>query len=216
MLFRGEPLVDPTGNDLMSTEAVLLMTSCLVVFALFVLALLVTVLIATSQLDFEQISLNSYWEPKLAFVLSASDLGVTKEEHSDGKDGMEAKMAQNWDMFMLTIFGGELAKGKNWYAKPLPSKILSCTIAIFVVPVWIILGIVSLGLLWPPQLRIWLFRPHGNSEKNTHETKKHSRPQASDIHGEIMQMKLMSYERSIEVEKELSELKELLYMVLHE
>jgi hypothetical protein len=66
MLFRGEPLADPLGASPMSTDAVLLVMACLVIFAMFVLALLVTVLTAALQLDFEQIALNSYWEPKLA------------------------------------------------------------------------------------------------------------------------------------------------------
>jgi hypothetical protein len=216
MLFRGEPLVDPLGASPMSTDAVLLVMACLVIFAMFVLALLVTVLIAASQLDFEQIALNSYWEPKLAFILSAEDFGVAKEDHSDRKNGIEAKLAQSWDIFMLTIFGGELAKVANWYAKPFSSKILAWTTAIFVVPAWIILGIFSLGLLWPPQLRLWLFRPHGIGDEGRNACVAKKQSTASDIRSEIMQIKLMSYERSIEVEKELRELKELLYMAMQE
>jgi hypothetical protein len=218
MLARGAPLVDPTGEHALSTEAVLLLMSFLVIFAIFLLALLVTVLIGASQLDSDQIALNSYWEPKLAFSLSSGDFGVVRQQHSDHKEGLEAKKAQMWDLFMLTIFGGEPAKGTNWYTRPLPSKILGWLTAISVVPVWTIVGFFTLGLLWPPQLRHLLFRPRGISEKEriAQTTKEQSRPQISDIRGEIMQMKLMSYERSNEVEKQLRELKELLYTAMQE
>lgn len=218
MLGRGGSLVDPTGVERLSTEAVLLVTMFLLVFAIFLLALLVTVLIAASHLDFDQIALNAYWEPKLAFVLSAGDLGVASGDFSDRKEGFEAKKAQMWDVFLLTLLGGEPVKGANWFARPLPSKVFTLVTAMFVVPLWFMLGLCSLGLLWPPQLRLWLFRPQGICEKErcAQVTAEQSRPQISDIRTEIVQMKLMSYERSMAQEHELRELKELLLIAMQE
>jgi hypothetical protein len=35
--------------------------------------------------------------------------------------------------------------------------VLKKTVAIFVIPPWLILGFVTVGILWPPQVREWLF-----------------------------------------------------------
>lgn len=218
MLSRGESLVDPTGVKRLSTEAGFLFAAFLAICAIFLLALLVTVLVATSQLDFDQIALNSYWEPKLAFVLLSEDFGIAVGEYSVRMNDFEARKEQLWDVYMLAMFGGEPAKGEYWFAQPLSSKVLTVASGMFVVPLWIVLGSFSAGWLWPRQLRLWLFRPLGSYgiERKATDMPEQSSLQSSDIRSEIVQMKLMSFERSNEVEKELRELKELLIIAMQE
>jgi hypothetical protein len=217
LLIRGEPLVDPTGSSPLSAEASFLVALFLFIFAIFLIALLVSVLIAASELSFEEIALESYWEPKLAFVLSAGDFGVSLDEQQSRHDRFTRKQKQMWETLQRALTGVK-SKGDKWYAGPIHSNILTWLFAVFAVPVWIILGFFSLGLLWPPQVRRWIFHPNTVTQKQRqhHISKEQSRPQITEIRSEIMQMKLMSYEKSNEIEKELRSLKELLQMAMEE
>lgn len=219
MLIRGEPLLDHTGLSTLSTEAVFLVSSFLVIFAIFLLALFVTVFIAATRLDFDVIAIHSYWEPKLAFVLTSGDFGSPESNGKFKQHGdLAGKHACIWDTMMFTIFGGEPIKGENWYAMPTKSKILAWLISVVTVPVWLTLGLISMGVLWPPQVRIWIFRPHVaydirrmSSVKNDTATSK-----MSEVQNEILLMKQMTYERTNQVEYELRELKDMLYSAMQE
>ena len=223
MLFRGEPVVDPTGTADFSTGAIVLVASVLGLFVVLLLALLVTILISASHLDFDLIALSSYWEPKLAFVLSSADFGVSRTSRGGDEDhhySFTAKQARAWDVYVQTLLGGEPEKGANWFARPLHSKALTYIVAVFVVPIWILLGLATLGLLWPPQLRRWLFRPQlqiaKSRQSNSAGVAAKQTTTTSDIRNEIMQMKMMSYERSNDLENELRELKEMLRAAMQE
>jgi hypothetical protein len=118
---------------------------------------------------------------------------------------------------MVALRGKDLKKQEKWYANLSCPSAAATILAIFVVPIWFALGIVSLGFLWPPQVRRWLFRPAGRIErKRKVAAKDDSNAQVSLMRNEVMKLKLMSYERSGEVERELRELKELLYAAMRE
>jgi hypothetical protein len=206
MLIRGESLVDPTGVNQFSEHA-----------TIFLLALLVTVLTASSQLDFEQIALQSYWEPILGFVLSTS-IFVNTDASTSQTRTFEVKKAHLWDMFTQTLFGGVPSTGKDLFVYPLRSYIFTWIIALFIVPLWFLLGLLSLGLLWPPQVRRYVFRSPTMlvTTKNNSNAKEKSRLQISEMHNEILQMKCMAYERSCMLENEIRNMKELLVAAMQD
>ena len=223
MLLRGDPFLDPSGFATLSTPAIVMVATILVLFVIFMLALLVTVLISAVCLDFDEIALGSYWEPKLAFVLFAEDLGLSLPTVANSDEShhysFAAKQARVWDVYMQTLQGGQPEKGSNWFARPMHSTVVTWITAVFVVPLWCLLGLGTLGMWWPPQLRCWLFRPawrtceKGRSSKWT--VTEQSDPQLLTIRDDILQLKMMAYEKSITIEDDLRELKEMIRSAMH-
>jgi hypothetical protein len=224
LLLRGESLVDVQGIEEMVPEAIVLVSLFLFVFAIFLLGLFVVILIAASQFDFEDIALGSYWEPMLAFVLSVNELGCRNQKLLDVpscEDRLSAKLEQAWDLMTVSLIGGESRKEAHWYASCSRSSFLSWPlwiVAIVVLPIWFALGCVTLGLIWPPQLRRLIFRPVGRSRKRRKAdmAAEESASQISGMRNDIMQLKAMSYERSSDVQQEIRDLRELLRMALGE
>jgi hypothetical protein len=214
-LLRGESLVDPSGSNPFSSEAIVLLTSFFVLMAMFLIALLLAIFLGSKQLDLDHIALHSFWEPLLGFILSTGDF--VKEHSSPSKSSWEVKKTHFWDVLTQSLLGSEPAKGSSWFASPFRYHILTQIAALFIVPIWILVGLLSLGLLWPTQVRLWLFRPsiHGN-QRNVRRLNEQSRPQMSEIRKELLQLKCMSYDRSNDLAKELREIKELLLLAIQE
>lgn len=72
--------------------------------------------------------------------------------------GSEEWFRDKWDSIMSTfehdLYGAteeDIRPIDFWY------DILIKTLAVLVIPPWLILGFVTVGILWPPQVREWLF-----------------------------------------------------------
>ena len=72
--------------------------------------------------------------------------------------GSEEWFRDKWDSIMSTfehdLYGAteeDMRPIDFWY------DILIKTLAVLVIPPWLILGFVTVGILWPPQVREWLF-----------------------------------------------------------
>lgn len=220
-LLRGEPIVSLEETGEMSGEAIALVALCLFFFALLLLALFVTILIAASQFDFEDIAMSSYWEPKLSFILCMNELDCRTPSPSSWSQRLSVKLELAWDLMMLSLKGGKTKKEQHWYASPARSSWRSSPLwilAIFLVPIWFVLGCATLGLLWPPQLRRLIFRPVGRSNKARRKNMaaEESAAQVSRMRSEIVQLKAMSYERAGDIHREIRDLKELLFLALKE
>ena len=215
MLIRGESLVDITGVNQFSGHAAMLVAWFLLLFAIFLLAVFVAVLTASSMLDFELVALRSYWEPILGFILSTGTF-ANEQDNSRQKKSFEVKKAHLWDMFTQTLVGGVPKMEGGLFVYPLRSYVMTWILAILIVPLWFVLGLVSLGLLWPPQLRRFLFRLPTIVSRNQIPKNEQARTQLTDVQNEILQMKCMSYERSQKLENEISEIKELLLMAIQD
>eukprot|EP00553_Chaetoceros_curvisetus_P014195 CAMPEP_0204637688 /NCGR_PEP_ID=MMETSP0717-20131115/37318_1 /ASSEMBLY_ACC=CAM_ASM_000666 /TAXON_ID=230516 /ORGANISM="Chaetoceros curvisetus" /LENGTH=356 /DNA_ID=CAMNT_0051657177 /DNA_START=234 /DNA_END=1304 /DNA_ORIENTATION=+ len=89
----------------------------------------------------------------------------SRETQSYNSVSFQQRLAKMWDY--LTIFAyssDELKDTKWWYLKGefSPSHILSKKwfiriLGVFIIPLWLLFGIVTLGILLPPQVRLWLF-----------------------------------------------------------
>jgi hypothetical protein len=216
MLLRGDSLVDPMGFNQFSSQATVLVASFLAIFAIFILAVLITVFTASSELDFEQIALCAYWEPVLGFILSTGVL-VKEMDTATRTRSIEQSKGHFWDIFTRTLLFDVPSTESNLFVYPLRSIFLTRIIAGLIVPIWIFLGVLSLGLFWPPQIRRWLFVSSlRNSSKPKRSATNESCAQMSEVHNEILQMKCMSYERSQKLEDELREMKELLIAAMQD
>ena len=101
-------------------------------------------------------------------------------------------------------------------------------VSIILVPIWLVLGFLTLGWMWPPQVRRWLFQPkvmgrqgrYGSSSVGdaaaAGATMEYTSTQLSGMRTEMNNIKTMSYEQSGNIEREIRELKELLYYAMKE
>ena len=84
-------------------------------------------------------------------------------------------------------------------------------ISIFVVPLWLILGLVTLGLLWSPQCRLWLFTwsfdKSGESDGDEPQKEEDLINSSSSIKEDVSRMKGMVFERFHDVQSELQTIK---------
>jgi len=224
MLLRGETLVNEDGAPETSRDAAILVAFFLLLFVLFLLALFVTLVLAAVQCDFEELALASYWEPKLAFVLSNNDYWCAGKKLRSGlsiEQRISAKLEMVWDLMIMSLMGVEPAKQSYWHSNCQQTGIQAWPlwiVAVFVVPIWAVVGFFTLGLLWPPQLRRLVFRPIGRSQRQVEVSlaAEQSAHQLAGMRSELMHLKAMSYERSGDVEREVRELKELLYLAMKE
>jgi len=222
MLLLGEPLVDTTGQDQMSFGAILLIAFFALFLILFLLSLLFTVFIAASHLDFDSISLGSFWEPKLATFFSAEDIvglsdkGTPGQGSSAGVSSLYSKLDGVWDLLAASLVGGQSRHRKHWHALP-DSKFASVLLwiaAVVVLPIWFVVGAITLGSLWPPQLRRFVFRPMGYcavSSRRTKNSAEQAAMQVTQMRNDIAELKMLSFERSGDLEREFQGLKGLLY-----
>eukprot|EP00978_Attheya_sp_CCMP212_P010644 scaffold25922_cov55-Attheya_sp.AAC.2 len=93
-------------------------------------------------------------------------------------------------------------------------------LALLILPIWFLVGLATLGLLWPPQIRRWLLRPSLTSRSNNFRGGALGNGDSvSDIralHQELLNVKAMSFEKSVDVQREVSELKYILLEALED
>ena len=225
MLIRGESLVDMQGTAEMSALAIVLVAFFLLFLVVFMIGLVLVILVAASKLDFADVALESFWEHKLAAHFDAVDLGISEIEPKISErsccDNTSGRLEQVWTLLTVSVTGGTATKKKHWYAGSTSAGwkgwVLSL-LAVFLIPIWLVLGALTFGLAWPPQVRRFLFRPIGRSQKKQEHkaAADHTAAQVLRMREDMMQLKILSFERSYDLEKEVMELKDLLYAAIKE
>ena len=216
LLLRGEALVDPQGVTETAPGAIFLIACFLALAVLVTVGLLVSLISAATRQDLDTLALDYFWEPKLAFVLSSTDLGLKDPTDPTAlmrdSDSIRTK-EHRWNTLMSYFTRDRLPDDKLWYTKARPG-VCSTLWACIVVPIWFLAGIASLGILWPPQLRRMVFHP-GMQAQRRDKPVDHT-IQINKMRDELVQLKTMSYERSNDLEDELRSLKELLFLAIRE
>jgi len=231
MMLLRQPLTDVEGQQTMSFAAILLIALFCLFLIFFLVGLLVTVLVAASNLDFDTIAVGSFWEPKLAsyFAINEDIVGLSREESSTRKGiscciSFSAKLEETWNLLTVSLFGGDSRKRMHWYTGATASSSGARAwalraAAIIVLPTWIVLGIFSFGLLWPPQIRRLLFQPMGYSAASSRKamsSTENAATQVSQMRNDISELKILSVERSGTLEREFRELKDALHSAMKE
>jgi hypothetical protein len=213
-LLIGEPIAD-LGDEPIGAGITVLAVLFLSILLLLILSFFTMVVLAGQKWDYENMALTSFWEPKLTYLLFAC--------RSTSGDKNLSKSETAWRIAVDILFGREGTKGTYWYAcftqkSPLV-RLCFWAVTVVLVPIWLILGFASLGLLWPPQVRRFIFKPCiGDSYKpssNTSATEFYA-SQVSSMRHELAQVRDMSYERSNDIQRDVRELKEILYMATAE
>lgn len=215
-LVVGEPIVDLGGENEVARSMTALIV--LLMIALFVLGLSIfsVIVLASLKWDFENVAVSSFWEPKLIFVLFSCSNGKV----SPSNRSLPSRLEIAWHVATNILSGREYAIEPYWYTcltgKSALMKVCRWLIASLVVPLWIAAGVLTFGVLWPPQVRRFLFQP---SMKNSVMTKRSNLSpaesyacQVSRMRDELSQIRDMSYERSNDIQREVRELKEILHV----
>ena len=237
LMLLGTPLIDTTdpSSGSPNSGSVVLISFFTALLVLFAVSLLISVVSEAVRIDLDEVALGYFWEPKLNFAFIVDDLvccltrsnkqpinGIRKRhlirQRSFG-ERFSAALEDAWTVVDYAIFGGERRRGNMWYvaccsnkASPLVAWPLRMC-CIIIVPIWLILGLATCGLLWPPQVRRRLFRPARMSVRSSREANaaaEYSAAQVDGIRGEVLQLKTMSYEKSNDVKQEICELKQML------
>ena len=245
LMLLGTPLIDTedSSQNSLSSGAVVLISVFTALLVLFIVSLLISVVSEGLRIDLDDVALGYFWEPKLNFVFSIDDLrrflycsknqsmekshGIRKKRFipkTSMRERMSSALGDAWTVLNYAIFGGERRRDSMWYVAWCDSASsmgawplrIACLI---ILPIWLAIGLVSFGLLWPPQVRRWLFRPSRSSVRNNREANAaaaYSATQVAGMRGDVLQLKAMSYERSNEVKREILELKRMLNDAMEE
>ena len=221
LLLRGESFADETGTAPMTPQAISMVATFFFFVLVVIVGLLAVVVLVAGQVDVDELARRSFWEPMLAYVMSMNTLGCcARSKKRTCGDWMSAKLGVAWDVLTVHYRGQDSSshhKNKTWFARPRTTWPLAI-MSVVIIPVWLLLGFVTLGFLWPPQIRRALFRPctlwqRRRSIVRASET---TSQQLNGLRSETVKFKVLSYDRMMSMEKELRELKNLLSVALKE
>lgn len=192
-------------------EQVALVTFLLSCLMLFVVTLLIYLIMTASRVDMEQLALECYWEPKIVLLNGVDEKDTVLQRVQETGSSLERRLGHVWDTLTLPWRGNRHERKANWYARSMRSPLSSVCfgfMAIFIVPLWFVLGALTLGFLWPPQVRQGLFRPTVLQKQRSQGVL--SVTEVSDMRKDMRQFHQTSCEQSEMMTSELRKLKEIL------
>mmetsp|Transcript_19083 Transcript_19083/g.28075 ORF Transcript_19083/g.28075 Transcript_19083/m.28075 type:complete len:524 (+) Transcript_19083:20-1591(+) len=185
LLIIGEGFI---GAEASSGNTVIVLLLVFVVFAFILILHSISMYILHLQrIGTESVIVNSFWLPLLSFVMvtrswrslfccdnGAEHISYGQNDENQQRSQIQSsccssfqgRLADMWDY--ITIFaysevdikdtkwwylqrdlGPSHLFGKKWFVRIVGTMIL---------PLWLCLGITTLGVLWPPQVRWWIYR----------------------------------------------------------
>lgn len=225
-MILGEPILGLGELSVFENETTTSMMVLIIFFTLLWLLWLVSVLAMTVseayRLDRHQIALRWFWEPKVALTVTArpTPKETLFETPSCTKRYCDS-MERLWHVLSSSIRGGHRKHEVNWYAWCFRPGVIFLTrlLACIILPIWFWLGVATLGLLWPPQLRRWLFSTkimvdqHGKKPKGPTEERL-TAAKLSHLKGEMEEYQSKSMDQNYVIQQDLAQIKELLFRAM--
>jgi hypothetical protein len=110
----------------------------------------------TVRQDWNEGAVANFWESKLAFlyltITSNFPYSSTINNTTKSMDNLTSNL---WEGCMLSIYGSAEKQPTSSSVQLLAG--LRRMLSLLMVPVWFMFGWTTLGLLWPPQVRSWVF-----------------------------------------------------------
>jgi hypothetical protein len=219
ILWRGEsPGGYQSTPEYLSQEKILIVLFLTTIY-LFALGMFVLVIVIATKWDWPNCALTTFWETKLAFVLSLCEIGLRSKPSSDDNSAMYTLndiLRRKWTVLFATAMMEKPYTDDLWYAKRDPS-VCSSLYAWVTMVFWLALGLFTFGILWPPQVREAMFRHWTQSSGDTvSNPRDHVSTQLVNMRNELSQLKAMSYERYGEVEKQIRDFRDIFLFALTE
>jgi hypothetical protein len=227
VLILGAPIVEIGDTNRLPVGLVILLVAFTLIGFLFLLGVAMVVVLMALQCDRESVDLDSYWEPKLTFVLASQDSRYAsaarlKQEGFIPKlcwiDQLNARLDELWRVCVCLLVG--TGKERYWYAigSSTWKRPCLCVGTCLFVPCWLLLGCFSFGILWPPQVRRFVFMPRLRLDVGVKPGKsRHAFAyEIAGIRNEIMKLKDMSFEQSNDIHNEIRQLRATISMAYHQ
>ncbi|CAB9517374.1 expressed unknown protein [Seminavis robusta] len=217
-LLLGEPIVEIGSPERLPPGLAILLATFALVALLFVLCVAMVIVFMALKCERENVALDSYWEPKLAFVLASQDTKFAASQRRkdpsvaapSSMDVLEARLEELWGICICLLWGSR--KQRYWYAMPssawkrLGLRVVACV----TIPLWLLLGLATLGILLPPQVRQIVFRPRQGLHsgcRSPEATRDIFASQIAGVRNEIVKLKDMSFEQNSDIHDEIHQLK---------
>ena len=225
-IILGEPIIGvgefSAFENPMSTSMIVLLMFYTLLWLFWLVSIVAMMVSEAHRLDRHQIALQWFWVPKV--TLTVSSRLPFKEATKDRTTCMERYcdfLERLWHVLLSSIRGGHL-KGEvywdSWCFRP-GFIHLTRLMAFIIMPIWFCLGVATLGFLWPPQLRRWLFstqiqnfgkKPQGTLQERLSVVK------LSHLKGEIETFQSKSIDQNHAMQEDLAQIKELLFRAMAE
>ena len=102
-----------------------------------------------------------FWSNKLDFVAEMdviiSGLSRCRNKDDNAEDANENSMSKLWKKFMY-LFEADMDDSKYFSVDYVIYTVLRFVTAVIIIPLWITIGAITFGMLWPPQIRSKLMR----------------------------------------------------------
>jgi len=215
LLIIGEGLL---GTDVSSGNSALALVLVFAIVAFILILYTVSLSILNiQQSGIEATMVDTFWLPMLTHVLVTQRL---KEFFSVRRNfpTISSRLRDMWDYIMISSSDVDVKETKWWYLQNDPKmsrfigkKWFVRMVSVFIIPMWFVIGLLSLGILWPPQIRHWIFhigmKDNDNSVKMDESWDHSNYSQMASLHSDISKMKLMMYDRFQIMEDEIRALK---------
>jgi len=219
----GNPVLTADADDGVSTETFVIVVIFTILFLWWILSVMATIVTEASRLDRRQLALTWYWEPKASLtVLTSTGRKDTKISESPGLVERYCDISEKYWHILSCALRGERSD-VYWDAlcfRSTPMLFVTGFFGFAILPIWFALGLLTLGLLWPPQIRRWLFcprpignarvrksarsRPYGPNEDDLMKTK------LSKLRSDLVDLKAITQDQSYQIQKDLGLIKEVI------
>jgi hypothetical protein len=163
---------------------------------------------------------ESFWSPMLTHVLLIHQLNDIFCFGGNGRKpcfSLNSRLEDMWDYMIVSYSDVDIRDTKWWYLQRdlgqshlLGKKWFVRMVGFFVIPIWFCIGLATLGILWPPQIRQWIFQV-GMDEEDLiafdEAVGQSDFSQMTLLQSDVSNMKMMMYDRFQSVEDELYELR---------
>ena len=97
-----------------------------------------------------------FWSNKLDFVAEMdviiSGLSRCRTNDDDAENASENSMGELWKKFIY-LFEDDIEDRNVFSVDYIVYILLKIVTAVFIIPLWLIIGAITFGMLWPPQIR---------------------------------------------------------------
>jgi hypothetical protein len=203
------------GAEASSSDATIVV---LLVFIVLVFILILHIIsLSILKLQTKGVStamVDSFWSPILIHVLLMQRLKKVCCCTRSREKSMPSRVEAMWEYIIFSYSDVDIKDTKWWYLQKdlggshlLGKKWFVRIVGIFFIPVWICVGAATLGILWPPQVRQWLFQIGMDTDHIYTQMDSDGNSQRTILQSDVTNMKMMLYDRFQVVENELRELR---------
>ncbi|CAJ1951704.1 unnamed protein product [Cylindrotheca closterium] len=227
-MVLGEPILsnEESSTNMASAGMVAMVVSFTLLWIWWILSVVVVAVTEARQLNRIQIALKWYWEPKIALTVLSGGRRKAYKKKIRAKPSFVRRSSEDmgriWHVFVAS-FRGDVIRDKQrdtyWYSCFNKPGVIHFTrlLAVIVVPVWLVLGSASLGLLWPPQVRRWLFSTNIVKSRGVRQSSFEEQLTASklsSLKGELLAFQSTTSQQTHMTQKDIQEIKDLLYAAM--